>query len=121
MTLGFLKKLASTIEKINEARMEVESFFNGLPHAHTTLIKSLINSANPVDGCVENCSYNDLIDLLKVTKAPGRKNANIQKQTIRSYLKTIVKLCPEHFQVVSEGQQLIIKFGVLQATECPIV
>ena len=113
MTLGFLEKLASTIEQINEARIEVESFFNGLPHVHTTLIKSLINSANPVDGCVESRSYNNLTDLLKVTKAPGRKNANIQKQTIRSYLKTIENLCPEHFQVTSEGQKLIIKFPTL--------
>lgn len=120
MTLGFLGKIASTIEKINEAKIKVESFFYGLPHVHTSLVKSLINVADPINGYVTQFSYQNLIDLLEVNRASGRSSIVIQKQTIRSYLRTVEKFCPEHFQVASEGQQLIIKFPTLPSiyAEC---
>lgn len=70
----------------NKARLEIESAFNGLPHVHTTLIKSLITRADPETGIVENLSYREIAEFLAIYHAPGRRGAGIpKKETIRSY------------------------------------
>ena len=95
------------IDQYNNARIEIESRFTGLPHAHTTLIKSLITRADPNTGMVENLSCRDLAMLLTIDHAPGRKGAGIpQIQTIRSYLRTISDSCADEFKLISQGQKL---------------
>jgi hypothetical protein len=104
----------SEIEKYNKARIELELQFQGLPYPHTTLIKSLISLANPMTGIIESITYNDIANLLVVNTAPGRRNAGVlQKQTIRSYFRTIEQCCTKSFQIISEGQSLKIKFPTL--------
>lgn len=103
-------------EPYKKARINIESRFKGLQHAHTTLIKSLITLANPQTGIVTNITYSDLSELLTVNKAPGRTESGIpQKQAIRSYLRSIEKQCPEDFKVISEGQKLQFQFPLLPA------
>lgn len=95
----------------NQARLEIESRFTGLPHAHTTLIKSLITRADPETGIVENLSCRDLALLLTVEHAPGRKGAGMPKiATIRSYLRTISENCANEFRLISQGQKLKCQF-----------
>ena len=109
----FTQKMRCAIENINHARVELESRFSGLPHAHTTLIKSLISRADPETGLVEGLNYRDLADILVVDHAPGRRGCGTpQKQTIRSYLRTIEENCGEDFRLISFGQK--IKFHFLQ-------
>ena len=111
---AFLDSSLADIAKYNRARNELESFFVGLPHAHTTLIKSLITKANPETGIVENISYKDLTFLLMVDAAPGRKDSGTpQKQTIRSYLRTIEAQSRSQFHVISDSQTLKIQFPKL--------
>lgn len=99
------------IKSYNKARLEIESRFLGLRHEHTTLIKSLITRADPETGIVENISYRDLSIILAVDHAPGRKGAGIpQKQTIRSYLRTIAESCANEFKIISQGQKLKCQF-----------
>lgn len=99
------------IVQFNKKREELEARFTGLPHTHTTLIKSLITKADPRTGMVDDFSYRDLSNLLRVEVASGRKNTGIiQKQTIRSYLRTIEKEYPNEFRVISEGQCLRLQF-----------
>ena len=103
----------SNINNYNQARLELESRFFGLPHTHTTLIKSLISRADPTTGLVEGLNYRDLADILKVDHAPGRKGCGTpQKQTIRSYLRTIEDNCGDNFRLISFGQK--IKFHFIQ-------
>lgn len=104
------------ITKFNEARREIEACFLGLPYVHISLVNSLLSRVNPQTGVVENVTYGDLADLLTVNAAPGRKDTGTpQKQTIRSYLRTIEAQCSEHFKVIREGQSLQIKFQRLPA------
>ncbi len=106
--------IVSLIIKYNKARIEVESVFSGLPHAHTTLIKSLITLANPVTGIVSDITYNDLTKIASVNLAPGRKDGGTpSKQTIRNYIKSIERECGEYFKVISEGQKLQFLFPEL--------
>lgn len=92
----------------------IEALFTGLPHSHTTLIKSLISSADPKSGLVTNLTYYDLSLLLEVRPAPGRKGAGKpSKETIRNYIKSIEHTCGEYFQVITEGQKLKFKFSLL--------
>ncbi len=99
------------VDKFNTARKQIEKCFNGLPHTCTTLIKSLITSANPLTGEVNNITYNDLAELLKVDNAPGRKNSGTpSKQAIRNCIKSIERACGEYFKVISEGQNLQFLF-----------
>lgn len=93
------------------ARINIENRFKGLLHAHTTLIKSLITLANPLTGIVTDITYRDIAELLTVNKAPGRTESGTpQKETIRSYLRSIEKQCPEDFKIISEGQKLKFQF-----------
>lgn len=102
------------IAQYNGARKEIESRFMGLPHAHTTLIKSLITLADPNTGMVENLSYRDLAMLLSIDHAPGRKGAGIpKKETIRSYLRTIADSCVDDFRLITQGQKLKCQFTTL--------
>lgn len=95
----------------NKARKEIEEPFLGLHYVHTTLIKSLINLANPETGVVNSLTYRELAAILTVNSAPGRKDTGTpEKHLIRSYLRTIEKQCGDHFSVSSDGQQLKIKF-----------
>lgn len=94
-----------------KAQLQIESYFQGLPHAHTTLIKSLIIRADPETGLVENLSCRDLAKLLAVEHAPGRKGAGIPKiETIRSYLRTIAKSCSDDFRLINQGQRIACQF-----------
>jgi len=78
------------------------------------MIGWLITRSNPTTGIVENITYNDLASLLTVDAAPGRKDSGTpQKQTIRSYLRTIESKCGDHFKVISVGQSLQIQFPTL--------
>ena len=109
-----LREQLDLIKLYNKARLELESRFHGLPHAHSLLIYSLISLSDPKTGVVDNIQYSDLVTLLSVKPLSGRSTVvDLIKQTIRSYLRTIEKFCPEHFQVTSEGQKLIIKFPTL--------
>ena len=104
------------INKFNEARGEIASSFIGLPHAHQSLINSLLTRANPTTGVVENVTYGDLANILTVEAAPGRKDSGTpQKQTIRSYLRTIESQCGADFKMISDGQTLKIQFPTLPA------
>ncbi|HFE7176593.1 TPA: Vir protein [Legionella anisa] len=101
-------------EPYKQARINIENRFKGLLHAHTTLIKSLITLANPLTGIVTGITYRDIADLLTISKAPGRTGSGApQKETIRSYLRSIEKQCPEDFKVISEGQKLQFQFPKL--------
>lgn len=92
-------------------REKLESIFIGLPHSHTTLIKSLISKATFKTGIVENISYYELSLLLTIKSAPGRKGVGTpSKATIRNYIKSIERDFGEHFKVISEGQSLKIFF-----------
>lgn len=103
--------IVKEIEQYNKARREIESHFKGLPHAHTTLIKSLINVADPITGIILGVSYHDLSMLLTIDQANGRIDSGTpKKETIRSYLRSIEKQCHSDFQVISEGQKLQFKF-----------
>jgi hypothetical protein len=96
------------------ARINIENRFKGLLHAHTTLIKSLITLANPLTGIVTNITYRDIAELLTVNRAPGRTESGTpQKETIRSYLRSIEKQCSEDFKIISEGQKLKFQFPTL--------
>lgn len=98
----------------NNVRIKIESCFIGLPHAHTTLIKSLINFANPTTGIVEGISYFELAKLLTIDPASGRTGSGIpQKETIRSYLRTIAANFPKDFRLISQGQKLKFQFITL--------
>ncbi|MBA3284990.1 MAG: hypothetical protein H0U27_08020 [Nitrosopumilus sp.] len=99
------------IKKYNRAREAIEHSFIGLPHASCRLIQLLITKANPSNGIVENLSYRDLAILMTVDHAPGRKGAGIPKiDTIRSYLRTISKNCPDDFRLISKGHKLKCQF-----------
>lgn len=99
------------ITKYNNARKEIESRFAGLTHAHRYLVSAMINRADPNTGIVEGLSYRDLAILLTIDHAPGRKGAGIpQKQTIRSYLRTITENCSENFRLLTQGQKLKCQF-----------
>lgn len=101
----------------NKARLEIESAFNGLPHVHTTLIKSLITRADPETGIVENLSYREIAEFLAIYHAPGRRGAGIpKKDTIRSYFRTIAENHPEDFKLVSQGQKFKCQFPKMPAT-----
>jgi hypothetical protein len=111
-----MKLAIELIKKFNKARIEIDSRFTGLLHVHTALIKSLITLANPLTGIVTDITYSDIAELLTVNKAPGRTESGIpQKQTIRSYIRSIEKQCPEDFKVISEGQKLQFQFPKLPA------
>jgi len=103
-------------KRYNQSRLAIEAKFSGLPHTHTTLIKSMITLADPATGIVSNISYNYLGKLLTVNSAPGRKDTGTpEKPVIRSYLRTIEKQCGEHFEILSEHQQLKFRFPHLPA------
>jgi len=95
----------------NKARKVIEDRFHGLTHTHTTLIKSLITLADPDTGIVSGVTYHDLCKLLTVDPSPGRKGVGMpQKQTIRSYLRTIEDNAPDDFKLITQGQKLKIQF-----------
>lgn len=104
------------IRTFNKARKEIEIKFQGLPHAHASLIKSLLNYADPQTGMIEGLSCRDLCLLLAVDPACGRKGSGIPKiETIRSYLRTISSTFPADFKIVSVGQKLKLQFPSLPA------
>jgi hypothetical protein len=108
-------------EQYNIFRSKIDAIFIGLGHTHRLIASLLITKASTSNGIVKNTSYQEIEKQLKVVSVSGRKKSSaISKQTIRSYLRTIEKFCPEHFQVASEGQQLIIKFPTLPSiyAEC---
>lgn len=108
-------------EQYNIFRSKIDAIFIGLGHTHRLIASLLITKANTSNGIVKNTSYQEIEKQLKVVSVSGRKKSSaISKQTIRSYLRTIEKFCPEHFQVASESQQLIIKFPTLPSiyAEC---
>lgn len=109
-----LQEIIESIQKVNGARRQIDQCFCGLPHSHLMLLNILINQTNPNSGIVQNISYSELIEALSISAGAGRRNtASLSKQTIRSYLRTIENSYPEHFQVISEGQNLKIKFPIL--------
>ena len=92
----------------------MEACFEGLPPSPACLANKLITRASPVTGLVDKITYRDLAILLTVDAAPGRKDSGTpQKQTIRSYLRTIETQCGEHFKVISSGQILKIQFTTM--------
>ena len=100
--------------KYNEARQLIESWFKGLPHAHSTLIKSIVSLADPSTGIVKNTSYSELSLILAINPAPGRKDSGTpSKQTIRNYIKSIERECGDYFKVISKGQNLQFLFPEL--------
>ena len=100
----------------NAARKAIEACFHGLPHAPAKLVNSLISRANSETGIVENITYSVLASLLTIDAAPGRKDSGTpQKQTIRSYLRTIEAQCGDYFQIISDSQTLKLKFPTLPA------
>jgi len=108
--------MSISIEQYHLARVEIESRFFGLPHAHFTLISRLLSRANPCTGIIDNLTYNDLADLLTVTAAPGRKDSGRPtKSTVRSMLRTIEAACEKDFKIISEGQKLMIQIRALPA------
>lgn len=101
-------------EAYKKARITIENRFKGLSYVHTTLVKSLITLADPISGIVTDITYRDISELLTISKAPGRSGSGTpQKETIRSYLRSIEKQCPEDFKVISEGQKLQFWFPKL--------
>ena len=99
------------LNKYNKARLLIESRFKGLPHSHSSLIKSIISLADPSTGIVKDICWGELSLILVITPAPGRKNAGTpSKQTIRNYIKSIVRECGDYFKVISEGQSLQFLF-----------
>ena len=97
-------------------RVEFESYFKDIPLVPRLLAYALITRANLTAGTVENITYRDLAVLLTVSQASGRKDAGTpQKQTIRSYLRTIETQCGEHFKIISDGQSLKFHFPTLPA------
>ncbi|STX88316.1 hypothetical protein [Legionella feeleii] len=106
----------TNIKAYNKARLEIEGIFNGLPHVHTTLIKSLITRADPETGIVENISYREIAEFLAIYHSPGRRGAGIPKKgTVRSYFRTIAENHPENFKLVSQGQKFKCQFPKLPA------
>lgn len=104
------------IKSYNKARLEIEAVFNGLPHVHTTLIKSLITRADPETGIVDNLSYREIASFLAIYHSPGRRGAGIPKRdTIRSYFRTIADNHPNDFKLVTQGQQFKCQFPKLPA------
>lgn len=102
------------IKKYNSFRIEAEALFKGLPLSAAYLVNILISRFNPITGIVEKISYRSLATLLCVDAAPGRKNSGIPtKQAVRDFLRTIETQCGDHFQIISEGQSLKIKFPTL--------
>lgn len=94
--------------------MEIDFLFSGLPYAHIVLVHALLNRTDINTGIVKNISYQKLVSFLKVDPMSGRRKTDpISRQTIRSYLRTIEKFCPEHFKTINDGQHLIIKFPTL--------
>lgn len=88
------------ISKYNKATKLIEYRFQGFPHLHTKVIKSLITLAGQETSIVSNISYHELSKLLTVDPAPNRKGAGMpQKETIQSYLRTIFDNCPKDFNV----------------------
>jgi hypothetical protein len=99
------------LREYNRARMELESRFTGIPNAHGKLVHLLMTRSDPETGLVENLSCRDLANLLAVDHAPGRKGAGIPKiETIRSYLRTIAKSCPDDFKLINQGQRIACLF-----------
>ncbi|MBA2710140.1 MAG: Vir protein [Tatlockia sp.] len=99
------------IKQYNRAREAIEHSFQGLPYTSSKLIQLLITRADPATGIVEDLSSRDLAILMAVDHAPGRKGAGIPKiETIRSYLRTIQKSCPNDFKLISVGQKLKVQF-----------
>jgi len=112
----FLHGYLAEFAKYNNARTAIEACFTGLPHAPARLVNLLITKANPETGIVENITYSDLATLLTVDSSPGRKDSGTpQKQTIRSYLRTIESQCGADFKIISDGQMLKIQFPTLSA------
>ncbi len=112
----FLYDYLAEVAKYNDARTAIEACFEGLPHAISRLVNLLITRANPESGIVENITYSDLASTLTVNAAPGRKDSGTpQKQTIRSYLRTIQSQCGDHFKIISDGQALKIQLPTLPA------
>lgn len=110
----FLHASLAEFAKYNNARTDLESCFNGLPHAPKILVNALITRADPSTGLVENINYRNLAACLTVNAAPGRKNSGSPtKQAVRNYLSTIQTQCGNHFQLSSEGQSLKITFPTL--------
>ena len=106
----------NNIKQYNNVRIEIESRFTGLRHTHIAMISWLITRASSETGVVENITHSDLASLLTVNAAPGRKDSGTpQKQTIRSYLRTIQSQCGDHFKIISDGQSLKIQFPTLPA------
>ena len=104
------------IEQYNKMRVEFESYFKDIPLVPRLLAYALITRANLTAGTVENITYRDLAVLLTVSQASGRKDAGTpQKQTIRSYLRTIETQCGDHFKIISDGQSLKFHFPTLPA------
>jgi hypothetical protein len=92
-------------------RKHIEEKFKGLPHSHIVLVNLLLSRMNPFTGIVTGITYNDLCEEMKIEPAPGRKNTGFPtKETIRNYIKSIEKICGDHFQVISEGQKLQFLF-----------
>lgn len=95
----------------NQFRSEIEAPFLGLPHAHTTLIKTLIQYADPLSGIVSDISYEKISKMLYVHAAPGRSDSGSpSKSMIRSYIKTIERHCPESFASNTERNHLQLIF-----------
>lgn len=100
-----------SISEYNQIRLNLESYFLGLPYVHAVLVRALISRANPQTGIVSNISYQEIATILTVKKAPGRKESGVpSKQSIRNYINTIEKEYSEHFRVVSVGQKLQFEF-----------
>ena len=110
----FLHDILAKFAKYNNARADLESCFNGLPHAPKILVNALITRADLSTGLVENINYRDLAACLTVDAAPGRRDSGTPtKQAVRNYLRTIQTQCGDHFQLSSEGQLLKITFPTL--------
>ena len=104
-------------EQYRQAILEVEKPFNGLPHVMVLLVKSLISLANPYTGIIEDISYSQLAESLKVNPAANRKNTGVPtKQSVRNYIHSIQNECGQYFKVITEGRSLKFLF-----TQLPLI
>ena len=99
------------IAQYNQARLEIEARFKGLPHACASIVKSLITIANPITGMVSDLSWSELCRLIEIEKRPGRKNGGIPtKEVVREYVNTIIQQCGAEFRLATVGQKLQFQF-----------
>lgn len=102
------------IKSFLQVRKKIEREFYGLPHFHFCIVCTLLTHVDIDTGSVEGLSYKDLSSILEVRFATGRKNTGSPtKQSLRNAITTIERVCGDHFEVITEGQNLKFQFPQL--------